>query len=89
MICYRVRVAGRVQGVFFRVSTKDQANALGLSGWVRNEVDGSVLIEVCGPNDQVQAFVQWCHEGPSASRVDQVTAEEIELQDFVNFRITY
>ena len=89
MICYRIRVVGRVQGVFFRVSTKDQAIALGLSGWVRNEVDGSVLIEVCGPNDQVQTFIQWCSEGPPSSSVDEVTVEEIEVQDFESFRITY
>ncbi len=89
MKCFRITVTGRVQGVFFRASTKTQADNLGLTGWVKNESDGSVMIEVAGDEKSIQNFIKWCHEGPPISRVDNVRLKEIPNQDFKDFKITY
>jgi acylphosphatase len=69
----RVRVEGRVQGVFFRNTARREAERLDLSGWARNEDDGSVLMEVQGEIDAVEAFVAWAHRGPSGATVTRVT----------------
>ncbi|WP_424962368.1 acylphosphatase [Ekhidna sp.] len=89
MIAIRIKVTGRVQGVFFRVSTKERADALGIKGWVKNELDGSVLIEAEGKVDQVNEFKQWCSIGPSAAMVERITVEEIPLSKFPDFEIAY
>jgi len=65
----RVRVQGRVQGVFFRGATAERARALGLDGWVRNRPDGSVEAVFEGPSAAVEAAVAFCREGPPAARV--------------------
>ena len=71
-----VRISGRVQGVFFRASTRDKARELGLAGWVRNCSDGTVKLMVEGPVEQVDRLLSWCHEGPPSARVESVDAEE-------------
>jgi acylphosphatase len=68
----RVRVRGRVQGVFFRAETRDRARSLGLAGWVRNCPDGSVEAVFEGDRERVQSMVHWCERGPSGARVDGV-----------------
>jgi acylphosphatase len=70
MIRALVRVTGQVQGVNFRSSTKNEADALGLCGWVRNRPDGSVEAVIEGPKAQVQQLVDWCRCGPDRARVD-------------------
>lgn len=72
----RIVVTGRVQGVWFRGWTVDQARALGLSGWVRNRRDGSVEILAEGPEGAVTELVNRLHHGPSEARVDRVEVEE-------------
>ncbi|WP_462247225.1 acylphosphatase [Ekhidna sp.] len=86
---YRVQVVGRVQGVFFRASTKTEADNLGLTGWVKNESDGSVLIEVEGAEESLELFLKWCKNGPSIARVDDIKITEIPIQGFKEFEITY
>lgn len=71
----RVRITGRVQGVGFRAWTQDHARRLGLSGWVRNEPDGSVAALVSGPAEAVWALIERLHEGPPAAAVATVSAE--------------
>ncbi len=71
----RVIVRGRVQGVFFRASTRDRALALGLAGWVRNLADGSVEAVFEGAANAVAAGVDFCRTGPEYARVDAL--EEI------------
>ena len=73
----RLRITGRVQGVWFRGWTNDQADELGLDGWVRNRRDGSVEAVVSGPADRVDDLVARCRTGPPAARVEDVdvTAE--------------
>jgi len=66
----RVVVTGRVQGVWFRESCREQATALGLGGWVRNLADGTVEAVFEGPEAAVDRAVDWCRTGPSHARVD-------------------
>lgn len=68
----RLRIRGRVQGVFYRKSAQEAANSLGLSGWVRNLEDGSVEAFVVGPRAVIESFASWCNQGPSGARVDTV-----------------
>ncbi len=67
-----LRIHGRVQGVWFRGWTVDQAQALGLSGWVRNRRDGSVEALLSGPAGAVEDMIAACHDGPPTARVDLV-----------------
>lgn len=85
---WKVVVTGKVQGVFFRASTKDCASELGLQGWVRNDPDGTVRIVVQGPEPKFKSFLKWAHKGPDHARVDQVDWEEIEEEEiFSEFRV--
>lgn len=74
-ICIRCVVSGRVQGVFFRASTRRQAQRLGLTGYARNIADGSVEVLACGEVSAVEALQQWLQLGPSAARVSEVRCE--------------
>lgn len=78
-VCRHYHVFGRVQGVWYRGSARDQAQRLGLSGWVRNCADGSVEIVACGSPEALEKFKSWLHEGPSAARVERV--EEMEASE--------
>jgi acylphosphatase len=68
----RVVVAGRVQGVWFRESCRDEAQAAGVAGWVRNLADGRVEVVLEGPPGAVDVVVGWCRRGPRRARVDGV-----------------
>jgi len=72
----RLRIQGRVQGVFFRESARREAERLGVAGWVRNLPDGDVEAAAEGETAAVERLVLWCHQGPSAARVDSVSVEE-------------
>ncbi len=67
-----LRIRGKVQGVFFRESTRVEANRLGLTGWVRNHEDGSVEAVAEGEPAALEDFIRWCHRGPQAARVTDV-----------------
>ena len=71
----RVRVSGQVQGVFFRDSTRQKAEELGLAGWVRNMPDGQVEALFEGPSDKVEEIVRWCKEGPQRASVENVDTD--------------
>jgi acylphosphatase len=77
----RVRVTGMVQGVSYRASTQEEARARSLVGWVRNERDGAVLLEVQGPAADVDDLIAWCRRGPALADVDTVTVEAIAVDD--------
>lgn len=82
-------VSGRVQGVFFRASTREQAMALGLTGWVRNLPDGRVEIVAEGPRDRLDALVSWCREGPPFSRVEHLDVSWEQFRgEFSSFGVT-
>jgi acylphosphatase len=69
-------VTGRVQGVSYRASTASEARRIGVVGWVRNRSDGSVELEVEGPEERVAALLSWCEKGPPSARVAKVAVEE-------------
>jgi acylphosphatase len=77
-ITRHLRINGCVQGVGYRWNMKQEAQRLGLTGWVRNRLDGSVEAVVCGPVDAVQALVDWAQSGPVGARVDGVVVGEVE-----------
>lgn len=68
----RLRIHGRVQGVFYRDSMRREANSLGVDGWVRNCADGSVEAVVQGAQASVETIVRWAHQGPSRADVTRV-----------------
>ncbi len=68
----RVMIRGRVQGVWYRGWTVDQANSHGLRGWMRNRRDGAVEALFVGPADKVEAMIEACRSGPPAARVDGI-----------------
>ena len=81
-------VRGRVQGVFFRQSTRQQAQALGLNGYARNNPDGTVTIEAEGPADALAALESWCRQGgPVAARVDRVDVTSGTVQGHEAFEV--
>jgi acylphosphatase len=83
----RVRIVGRVQGVFFRVETRDRARSLSLGGWVRNARDGSVEAAFEGSSERVQSMLDWCRRGPSLAQVDEVSVEWEDPQGETGFEI--
>ena len=74
----RLRVAGRVQGVFYRASAEQEAARLGIAGFVRNERDGSVTVEIEGRRDAVAEMEAWCGIGPPRAEVTGVQASDVE-----------
>ena len=86
-IARRVRVTGRVQGVFFRAWTTEQAERLSVTGWVRNCRDGSVEALVQGEADAVEALIDAMHRGPPSARVERVEVEEAEPEPLSGFAV--
>jgi len=82
-----ITVQGKVQGVFFRASTKKKADELGIKGSVRNNFDGSVSISAEGNEETLKQFVAWCKIGPSHARVDYFDIQDKPWQGFNDFSI--
>ena len=78
-IARRCLVAGRVQGVFFRASTRQRAEQLGVTGYARNLADGRVEVVACGEPAAVLTLCEWLWQGSPASRVTSVQVEELEV----------
>ena len=76
-----------VQGVFFRVETRDRARSLGLSGWVTNARDGTVRAAFEGDEERVRSMVDWCGRGPTGARVENVDVEWSEGEGEEGFTI--
>lgn len=86
----RILISGRVQGVAFRWETQRTAQRIGVSGWVRNLVDGRVEAVAEGSSRKVNALVDWCRTGPPAARVDTVDIQWEDYQGvFEGFEITF
>ena len=77
----RLQIRGRVQGVYFRASTVQQAQELGLTGWVMNCDDGSVAAVVEGSRERLEKMISWCWKGPAGARVTHVDVEWSLSQD--------
>ena len=84
----RLEIYGKVQGVFFRASTREKASNLGVTGWVRNRSDGSVEALAEGPAEAVDELIEWAHQGPSRARVDNIDVAEEDYQgEFGGFQV--
>ena len=83
----RIEVSGRVQGVFFRVSTKEVCEKIGVKGWVKNLPTGSVLIHAEGSDEQLKELIEWCNEGPLLSNVTKVDSEDAEMTNAETFEV--
>ncbi len=82
-----IKVTGKVQGVFFRASTKAVADQMGVKGLVKNEKDGSVYIEAEGTASILEMFIDWCNEGPEKAQVESVSISDGEMRGFKNFEV--
>ena len=82
-----ITVKGKVQGVFYRASTKAVADQLGVKGYVKNEPNGDVSIAAEGDDIALEMFLDWCPEGPEHAKVTSVESNEGELKNYRNFDI--
>lgn len=86
-ICRHCLVSGKVQGVFFRQTTFEQATSLGVTGWVRNLENGDVECFLAGEEAQVKKLCEWLHQGPPAAQVTAVKIEAATWEDHEKFII--
>jgi acylphosphatase len=86
-VAFEVVVHGRVQGVFFRAECRREALARGVSGWARNEPDGTVRAVFEGPPDAVQQMVAWAHQGPTHASVARVDVSECRPSGAAGFGV--
>ena len=82
-----VIIKGKVQGVFYRGSTREQAERLGVNGEVKNMPDGSVELIIEGNREAVEQLITWCHQGPQRAEVEEVVVKEGTIKGFKNFRV--
>lgn len=83
-------ISSRVQGVFFRIQTKEKARELGLTGWICNLVDGRVEAVIEGDDEKVEEITDWARSGPVLAKVEKIEMKEEEYQgEFKNFEIRY
>ena len=84
-----VHVTGKVQGVYYRANTRDTARERGLDGWVRNLDDGRVEAVFEGPEGDVDAMVEWCHDGSPRARVDDVDVDYEDPEGLDGFEVKW
>lgn len=90
MICIRLFISGKVQGVNFRYHARQKALELSVAGWVRNTGDGEVEIVAEGGEMKVREFVEWCKKGPARARVQEVRVQEEKYNGyFRTFGVKY
>lgn len=85
----RILISGKVQGVYFRGTTEDEALSRGLAGWVRNTPGGEVEAVFEGEREAVEAMVAWCHRGPPAARVTKVAVSWEEPRGERGFSVRF
>lgn len=86
-ICRRCVITGKVQGVFFRQGTKEQALSLHITGWVRNLSSGQVEAFICGEEANIERLCEWLREGPPAAKVQQLEIQAVPWQEYTTFEI--
>lgn len=87
-ICKHYYISGQVQGVYYRHFTKQYADSLSLTGWVRNLPDNRVEVLACGDKWSLKKFEHWLNEGPRMAIVTQVESQETPYQVYSLFQIT-
>ena len=88
IFCLHCVISGKVQGVFFRAATQQQARALGVTGWVRNRSDGTVELLACGDEAAVRVLEVWLWQGSTQSKVQNVKSVVVKAEPFDTFEIT-
>ena len=90
MVQYEIIVTGRVQGVGYRHFAVQKAREMGITGWVKNSVDGGVIIVAQGIEEEIKTFTDYLYIGPTRCRVDQITKVKFNtLANFDNFSVKY
>ena len=84
-MCIRCYVAGRVQGVFFRASTREQAQRLGITGYAENLPDGRVEVLACGAQEAISRLQAWLRQGPPGARISGIACESVAPQKLGGF----
>jgi len=84
-----IRVTGRVQGVGYRMSCNMAARQMSVTGFVKNEYDGSVYIEAEGEEENLSVFTAWCRKGPDHAYVEDLNITEGEMKNFDAFEVSY
>jgi acylphosphatase len=87
MKAIEITIYGRVQKVFFRVSTKAVADQMGIKGFVKNQKDGSVFIHAEGDPLFLESFIDWCKYGPDDANVEDTKIEDTEAKNYRNFEV--
>ena len=87
MACRRYLISGRVQGVFFRASTQQTADDLGLHGWVRNLPDGRVEAVACGSDEILATLETWLYQGPPMAKVENIDIQTLDQPECHGFEI--
>ncbi len=86
-MCRQFIISGRVQGVFFRDSTRAEANLRGVNGYAQNLPDGTVQVSLCGSDSSLSDMLTWLRVGPTMARVDRVEEELVECTHPVGFEV--
>jgi acylphosphatase len=86
-LTYSITVSGKVQGVFYRQSTKEKAITLSITGSVMNKKNGDVEIIATGSKEKLDELIDWCRQGPPKAVVKNVIVKELPLQSFERFVI--
>ena len=89
LIARRCFVSGRVQGVYYRASTRDRARALGITGYARNLADGRVEVLACGEPEAVETLCRWLWQGSPASQVTTVEVSEVAVASLGELPATF
>jgi len=84
---YQLHISGRVQRVSYRANTRQQAQSLGLRGFVQNQPDGSVYAEIEGPTEQLDKMIEWCWQGPNLAKVESIEIQGGDLKHYTDFDI--
>ena len=88
--CIKAIVKGKVQGVFFRAYTEEEARRQGLVGWVRNVANGDVEAMICGPAGNIDSMIKWLHTGSPMANVKEVNVTRVESPEQLDkFEIRY
>jgi acylphosphatase len=87
MSAVSITISGKVQGVFFRKHVQKLACTLNITGFVRNNINGSVYIEALGEEEQLKKLIEWCAAGPAAAKVEHAEVRDIEPGQYAGFEI--
>jgi len=86
-LCMRFYISGKVQGVWFRASAKEEAVKLQISGWARNLIDGRVEVFACGTKMQLEEFYAWLQHGPQFAEVNEILCDIVSWEEYSGFDI--